>query len=90
MIQLVLAGSYEQYCTYCHIAGRSPRDSGKNRFVFGEHCLLGMANYELVKYGTWRERQDAKDILQEHEFNKATRKNVKDGTSYGDRTDTAR
>ncbi len=53
---LVVAGTYDEYLRFRDKSRR------KMRFVENEHQLYGMAGTDIIKIGSWYNREDSDDI----------------------------
>ena len=63
-IKLILAGNYRQFLDWCKEEGVDPR-TRSIRYIHDVHSILGMRDYEVIRYGTYYERKDFNDIEDE-------------------------
>jgi Cdc6-like AAA superfamily ATPase len=59
MDKLVLAGSYEEFLKYCRENNVNPRKRRPEAyFIYDEQMMCGRMNFEVIRYGTWYERDE--------------------------------
>jgi hypothetical protein len=67
---VIVAGTYEQFVTYCRTNNLNPKDNKKVLFVNNVQKLMGrhLCRDQVIHYGTWWELPEAREIERELEL----------------------
>lgn len=62
--KLVVAGNFQQFREF--LLQFEPKDRVQFQYVRSRDVLLSRDEYELILYGTWFERNDIRELKEEH------------------------